>query len=116
MLYFRPWVRARASESTHGNRESRNAWGGALVLDQGPEIAGGHTNSQMSTARFPVLVLGSGLTGIGVVRSLGRAGHEVYSICGPHEVPTQSRWCRSIPKTWSPHASPPELATYLSQL
>jgi D-aspartate ligase len=70
----------------------------------------------MNTARFPVLVLGSGLTGIGVIRSLGRAGHQVYSICGPHELPTRSRWCLPIPKTWNPATSPAELATYLSQL
>jgi D-aspartate ligase len=115
-VIFRRRVCAPASESTPGNRESGNALRGALVLDQAPEVAGGHTNSQMRTARCPVLVLGSGLTGIGVVRSLGRAGHEVYSICGPQEPPTQSRWCLPIPKTWSPHASPAELATYLTQL
>ena len=74
-----------------------NAWGGAAILDHGPEWPAPH-NSQMNTARFPVIVLGSGLTGIGVIRSLGRAGHEVYSICGPNEPPTQSRWCRPFPK------------------
>jgi D-aspartate ligase len=90
--------------------------GDTAILDHGPEVAGGHTNSQMNTARFPVLVLGSGLTGIGVIRSLGRAGHQVYSICGPDELPTRSRWCRPIPKTWNPETSPAELANYLSQL
>src|SRR5579864_1786811 len=116
MLFFRRRLCTRPSESTLGNREFGNTLAVVLAGEDGPEVAGNHTNSQVSTARCPVLVLGSGLTGIGVVRSLGRAGHEVYSICGPHEPPTQSRWCRPILKTWSPHVSPAELATYLSQL
>jgi len=88
----------------------------ALVPDHDPQVARGPTKSQMNTARLPVLVLGSGLTGIGVVRSLGRAGHLVYSICGPHESPIRSRWSLPLPKTWFSDTSPAELAAYLSQL
>src|SRR5229473_2747613 len=104
MLYFREGERLRRQHAVEVELEP----------DHGPEVAGRHTKSPMNTARFPVLVLGSGLTGIGVIRSLGRAGHQVYSICGPHELPTRSRWCLPIP--WNPDTSPAELAPYLSQL
>ena len=64
----------------------------------------------------PALVLGSGLTGVGVLRSLCRAGIPAYSICGPGELPARSRWYRPAPQTGGRDIQPPDLAAYLAQV
>ena len=45
----------------------------------------------------PVLVLGSGLTPIGVMRSLHRAGIPTYDFDVRHDIEHHSRWYRPAP-------------------
>jgi len=105
----------RNGSARQGNFDSVN---GTVEVAPVPdrEVRGRPAIPPMSTAPLPVLVLGSGLTGIGVIRSLGRAGHEIYSIFAPHESATRSRWCRPIPRSWNADTSPAELAVFLAQL
>jgi predicted ATP-grasp superfamily ATP-dependent carboligase len=46
----------------------------------------------MDRHRIPVLVLGTGVTVLGVVRSLGRAGIPAYCTCPPGDFAAHSRW------------------------
>lgn len=66
-------------------------------------------------ASCPALVLGSGLTGVGVLRSLSRAGIPTYSICEPGDLPTRSRWYRAAPQTSDCAVEPQDLAEYLGR-
>jgi D-aspartate ligase len=72
-------------------------------------------SSPAGSGEVPVFVLGSSLTAVGVVRSLGRTGLPVYSLCNPHELVTKSRWYRPAPQTGRP-VPPEELAAYLESL
>lgn len=45
-------------------------------------------------ADLPCVVLGGGITGLGVLRSLGRAGVRPYIVCRRGDVPSHSRWLR----------------------
>ena len=72
-------------------------------------------SSPTDSGEVPALVLGSSLTAVGVVRSLGRAGLPVYSLCDPNELVTMSRWYRPAPQTGR-HVPPVELAAYLESL
>jgi D-aspartate ligase len=65
---------------------------------------------------LPVLIFGSSLTALGVLRSLGRTGIAAYSICRPGELATKSRWYRAAPNTDGRIPSPEELPEYLASL
>jgi predicted ATP-grasp superfamily ATP-dependent carboligase len=67
-------------------------------------------------ADTPVIVLGGGLTGIGVLHSLWRDHIPVYSACGPYDLPAKSRWYRKPPQNWDCSPSPDTLAEYLASL
>lgn len=45
----------------------------------------------------PALVIGSGITVLGAVRALGRAGNRVYAACPPRDYARRSRWYRPLP-------------------
>ncbi len=66
--------------------------------------------------RPPALILGSSLTALGVLRSLGRAGIPTYSLCGPQELPAKSRWYRPAPRQGKQIPDPEELPEYLRGL
>ena len=70
----------------------------------------------MKTNNLPVLVLGSSITAVGVIRSLGRAGVTSYSICDSDGFLSASRWYRPAPKVSSHVPLPEELADYLTRL
>ena len=44
--------------------------------------------------KLPPVVLGGGITGLGVIRSLGKAGLQPYLACEPGDFASQSRWVR----------------------
>ncbi len=46
------------------------------------------------SGEVPALVLGAGITVLGVVRALGRAGISVYAACPPGDYARRSRWYR----------------------
>jgi D-aspartate ligase len=64
----------------------------------------------------PVIVLGTSITGIGVLRSLGRVGLPVYTISQPRELLTKSRWFRTIPGADATAVTPDNLEAFLSGL
>ena len=64
----------------------------------------------------PVLILGSGLTALGVLRSLGRAGLTAYSVCAGDELAAASRWYQQAPMLKQRVPAPNELAEYLGSL
>ena len=64
----------------------------------------------------PVLILGTGLTALGVLRSLGRAGVKAYSVCGNDELAAASRWFQQAPLFRERIPAPNELAQYLRSL
>jgi D-aspartate ligase len=69
-----------------------------------------------ATGVVPALVLGSGITAVGVVRSLGVCGIPVHCVCGPGELPAKSRWYRPAPLLSSHVPLPGELQAYLASL
>jgi D-aspartate ligase len=64
----------------------------------------------------PVLILGSGLTALGVLRSLGRAGLSAYSVCHSGELAAKSRWYRPASQFKGRVPLPEELAEYLGSM
>src|SRR5579872_595465 len=64
----------------------------------------------------PALIFGAGLTALGVLRSLGRAGLPIYSVCDPGDLATKSRWYRPAPEFRKRMPAPAELAAYLEML
>ncbi len=64
----------------------------------------------------PILALGGGVTGVGVLRCLGRRALPVYSICANagFDFAHHSRWYRELPG--HPKVRPPDLATFLETL
>ena len=49
------------------------------------------------TTNVPVLVLGEGITPLGVVRAFARQGIPVYGACGAHDLLRRSRFYRDLP-------------------
>src|SRR5579862_7306414 len=71
----------------------------------------------IENSRIPAFVLGSSITAVGVIRSLGRAGVSSYSICGANEhLVSASRWYRPAPNTAHVVPGPEELPAYLATL
>jgi len=65
---------------------------------------------------LPAIVLGSSLTAVGVIRSLGRIGIPQYTVCPEGELAIKSRWYRPAPHVPGPLPSPENLAEYLERL
>lgn len=64
----------------------------------------------------PVLILGSGLTALGVLRTLGRAGIAAYSVCRHDELAAKSKWFRPAPQFNKRIPAPEDLPEYLRGL
>ncbi len=64
----------------------------------------------------PVLILGSGLTALGVLRSLARKGVRAYSVCHSNELAAKSRWHLPAPRFEGRVPGPGELREYLGAL
>ena len=62
------------------------------------------------------LVFGSSLTGVGVTRSLGRAGVPLFSICESSQLPAKSRWFRPLPEAVKCFPTPDRLPEFLEGL
>ena len=69
-----------------------------------------------STRSTPVLVLGNGLTVLGVLRCLGRRNVPVYCLSGDLGFEARSRWCRSTEHGMGAFASAGELERVLESL
>lgn len=69
-----------------------------------------------ATAVTPALAFGTGLTALGVLRSLRAAGVPVYSVCPRDDLAAKSRWFRPAPLTDGAVPDPPQLAQYLEAL
>lgn len=70
------------------------------------------TNNGRSGRDIPALLLGSGITTLGVVRCLGRAGIESYCASDDLGVAGYSRWCRRAPERLG---AGDDLGAYLSR-
>ena len=68
----------------------------------------------MGIARTPAVIAGSGLSALGVMRSLGRAGIPFYNLNAQRDYVASSRWHRPAPWGMLDDAQP--LADYLEQL
>lgn len=75
----------------------------------------GSTRSQ-GYSRIPVLVLGSGLTALGVLRSFGRAGIPVFCVSEDLGVVARSRWCKRPPGNHKTVAAPDQLPSFLERM
>ena len=64
----------------------------------------------------PALAFGTGLTALGVLRSLHGSGITVYSVCPPDGLPSQSRWYRRAPLLSGAVPEPGQLGEYLAGL
>lgn len=69
---------------------------------------------EKSIADTPVLVFGTGLTALGVLRSFQKIGVVAYSVCAPNELPAKSRWYRPAPLSSDSIPSPEQLCEYLT--
>lgn len=67
------------------------------------------------SAPVPVLVLGGGVTGLGVVRAFGRRGLPVHLVAPPGDPAWRSRYARAVPGGVPP-ARESQLAEYLAPL
>lgn len=65
---------------------------------------------------IPVLVFGSSLTAIGVIRTLGRAGIPVFSVCATPGMIARSRWYRPLPELAGTDPQPRRLPEILDGL
>jgi len=81
----------------------------------GVDVAGDArvTATRTPTADTPALVLGSGITALGVVRCLGRAGIPLFCAAEELESVAYSRWCNRTPSRLSRYA---KLEPFLEQL
>jgi predicted ATP-grasp superfamily ATP-dependent carboligase len=61
-------------------------------------------------------MFGSSLTGLGVIRSLGRLGIEAFSFTHPSELLVHSRWYKRLPESTQNSLRPEELADFLANL
>lgn len=66
--------------------------------------------------RPPVLILGQGLTLLGVVRCFGRAGIPAFVLTGPDRLARRSRWYREFPAVAIPPNGYQALAGVLSNM
>ena len=64
----------------------------------------------------PAVVMGEGVTALGVVRSLGRKGVPQFGIGAGRSFVTSSRWYRSLPNSLPGPPSPSSLAAFLEAL
>lgn len=64
----------------------------------------------------PVLVFGSSLTAIGVIRTLGRVGIPSFSVCSSPGMIARSRWYRPLPELTGTDPQPPDLVKLLDNL
>jgi D-aspartate ligase len=64
----------------------------------------------------PALVAGNGLTALGVMRSLGRAGIPFYNLNRQTDFVASSRWYRPPPREWGTLEDDEPLAPYLARL
>jgi D-aspartate ligase len=64
----------------------------------------------------PVLVFGSSLTGLGVIRSLGRLGIQAFTFCPLSELLVHSRWYEPLPEAGGKLPQPEELPDFLTSL
>jgi predicted ATP-grasp superfamily ATP-dependent carboligase len=71
---------------------------------------------ELNGKSIPAIVLGSSLTGLGVLRSLVRSGVSTYSVCPPGEIQRKSRWYRAIPGVPDVCPGPAKLAPFLEDL
>jgi len=69
--------------------------------------------SPTQKAEVPVLIFGSGLTALGVLRSFRFAGITAYSVCPQDELPVKSRWYRRPPLNGIGPPAPEDLSAYL---
>ncbi|HLJ48624.1 MAG TPA: hypothetical protein VKU01_21560 [Bryobacteraceae bacterium] len=67
-------------------------------------------------SHVPALVLGSGLTGVGVIRCLGWAGVHSYSVCDSADLMAASRWYRPLPNGERHCPNVDDLPDFLSRL
>ena len=65
---------------------------------------------------IPVLMFGSGITGIGVIRNLSRAGIPVFAMCPDSTFVARSRFCRTLPELGTRVPKPSELKEFLLSL
>ena len=64
----------------------------------------------------PAFAFGSGLTALGVLRSLQASGVPVFSVCPREDLATKSRWFRPAPLMSGAVPEPAQLAEYLAAL
>lgn len=69
--------------------------------------------ASVQTSEVPALVLGTGITALGVIRSLGRAGIQAYCASSELAYVASSRWCRRPPTSLDRYAA---LAPFLDHL
>lgn len=63
----------------------------------------------------PAIVLGRGVTALGVLRALGRRGVHCLAACPPGDIATKSRWCRPLPGVPAAEEGPEALANFLDR-
>lgn len=74
-----------------------------------PEAPPNESVDKSDSLSIPVLLFGSGITGIGVIRNLSRAGIQVFAICPDSTFVARSRFCRTLPELGTLNLKAPNL-------
>ncbi len=94
--------------------------GTTMVLIESDDIfqnQGLQVIDESDNKRLPVcIVLGEGVTALGVIRSLGRAGISQYAISNQCDVSALSRWNVTEPSSVDAGPEPGNLSAWLSDL
>ena len=81
-----------------------------------PIIGTSGKESRASSSRLPAIVLGGHVTGLGVVRCLGRSGIEAYVAAAPGDYAASSRWATRLPGAPDESPAGAPLAEFLERL
>ena len=87
-----------------------------LASDRAGEESAKTLPGEMSTAHAPAVIVGSGLSALGVMRSLGRARIPFYNLNPQLDYVASSRWHRPAPDAWGRLEDAQPLADYLERL
>ncbi len=104
------------SNRPHSGLQEQTPHALRFACGEGGSVEAAEETAAPSAEPVPTLVLGSGITALGVLRTLGRRGFEVYAQSNPGDLAIHSRWFRPLPGVEPGSVEPADLARALARL